>query len=345
MKSRSRIKDNYRAWEINDDDFVKLENDEIRLLFLCRYAILAPSGHNTQPWRIEQKDDGGLDLYINRAHFLEGGSEALLQVEPHVSMGTFLETLMAAGLGHGYQVAVQYVLEGDKIANIAMGKRVKPVPELLAAIKSRVSNRNFFETAKLDPKLINSLGVSGFSGVKSSIIENRAEIEWLATQTEIAIKAIMSSRKYRRELSQWVRNNFTGKYDGMPGFTHGVAGFPSLFAKIAINASAKLGPPAGHSADLIRNSSALIIVGYSDEELANYIDVGREYSRVSLLAQRHSVSSSALGAAVIDPTSRKDVVAHFGLDYRPVVILRVGRTKINAPHTPRWSLASLTQSY
>jgi len=39
------------SWQINEQDFPRGEDSTEKLKFLIRYAILAPSSHNTQPWK------------------------------------------------------------------------------------------------------------------------------------------------------------------------------------------------------------------------------------------------------------------------------------------------------
>ena len=37
-------------WKISEGDFPRSGDAEEKLRFLLNYAVLAPSGHNTQPW-------------------------------------------------------------------------------------------------------------------------------------------------------------------------------------------------------------------------------------------------------------------------------------------------------
>jgi hypothetical protein len=38
------------AWKISEKEFPSTGSTEDKLKFFINYAILAPSGHNTQPW-------------------------------------------------------------------------------------------------------------------------------------------------------------------------------------------------------------------------------------------------------------------------------------------------------
>jgi len=37
-------------WKVSEEEFPTSGQARARLLFLLNYAVLAPSGHNTQPW-------------------------------------------------------------------------------------------------------------------------------------------------------------------------------------------------------------------------------------------------------------------------------------------------------
>ncbi|MDP9191424.1 MAG: hypothetical protein M3P06_06960 [Acidobacteriota bacterium] len=45
-------------WIIDEADFYEIETYEQQMQFLLRYAILAPSGHNTQPWSFRITAEG-----------------------------------------------------------------------------------------------------------------------------------------------------------------------------------------------------------------------------------------------------------------------------------------------
>ena len=38
-------------WEVNEEELPAKGESEDKLKFLLRYAILAPSSHNSQPWK------------------------------------------------------------------------------------------------------------------------------------------------------------------------------------------------------------------------------------------------------------------------------------------------------
>jgi hypothetical protein len=81
------------TWQISEADFFSAANPSEKLHFLLRYAVLAPSGHNTQPWLFKISGDQ-VELYADR-------SQALPVVDPEdreltISCGAALSHLCIA---------------------------------------------------------------------------------------------------------------------------------------------------------------------------------------------------------------------------------------------------------
>jgi hypothetical protein len=56
-------------WKVSEGEFPKSGDAEEKLLFLLTYAVLAPSGHNTQPWRFRVRANE-VELYADRTRGL-----------------------------------------------------------------------------------------------------------------------------------------------------------------------------------------------------------------------------------------------------------------------------------
>ena len=80
-------------WNVSSADFPGDGDAEEKLAFLLRDAVLAPSGHNTQPW-LFRVDGDAVDLYADR-------TQALPVVDPEdreltISCGAALFNLRVA---------------------------------------------------------------------------------------------------------------------------------------------------------------------------------------------------------------------------------------------------------
>lgn len=331
------VKKNYRAWYVSPKDFSHTWTDKKKLETFARWALLAPSGHNTQPWKLVSQNKS-LRLELNREHYLSIDGSGLLSVEPYISLGTFIEVFSLAARGFGYEVDTNLILKDDKIAEITIKKSLAPEPEILKAIAHRTSNREPYLEKPIGKSILERITSPQPKGAGGLTLTKRADISFVATQTKRAIRAIMGNPAYRDELSKWVRANHTRRFDGMPGFTHGFGNIKALASKLAVKHGAKLGPQADKSANLILKSGALVIVYCKNSRTESFIDAGRLYSRICVLARMHGLASSALGAAVLDPSTREVVKKHFGIKHRPVYILRLGKATKPARHSPRWPL-------
>jgi nitroreductase len=92
-----------QPWLVRDTDYPMAGTIGDQLRFLLRYAILAPSGHNTQPWLFMITGDG-IELYADR-------SRALPVVDPDdreliISCGAALATLQIAMRHFGHPAAL-----------------------------------------------------------------------------------------------------------------------------------------------------------------------------------------------------------------------------------------------
>jgi hypothetical protein len=100
---------NYEAWDVLESDYPKGGSMEEQLKFLLRYAILAPSGPNTQPW--EFAINGSI---VSVFADLE---RSLPYVDPDnrtlfMSVGCAIANLVTAGEHFGFSASVNYFPRG-----------------------------------------------------------------------------------------------------------------------------------------------------------------------------------------------------------------------------------------
>ncbi|MCQ8894657.1 MAG: nitroreductase family protein [Methanolinea sp.] len=142
---------------------VPFSKDEDIRVRVVRYAILAPSPSNTQPWRVAFRGNDRIVLSLDQ-------SRALPARDPHgrwafLSCGAFLENLEIAARQFGYRADIDLFPAGwpdpgkplfDPVAHIDLegDKNARPDP-LFAAIPDRRTNRRLFSREEI------SLSVAG----------------------------------------------------------------------------------------------------------------------------------------------------------------------------------------
>jgi nitroreductase len=331
--------ENYAAWKIDPTELDRASGDVAKLRHFARYAVLAPSLHNTQPWRFSQRDQA-LVVRADRTRTLpHSGAEV---GEPYVSIGACLEALTLAALGYGYLVSVDVGDREDEFANVSLGERVAPDASLLEAIVTRSSNRSFFETESLPDDVLALATRHQSSGASVRVVTDAVGIAFLAEQTRRGTLAVMGPPGFRHELSDWVRSNVTRKFDGMPGFTQGIPMPPSLVARHLIkNVNISKGQAKKDAARLVHSAAVALVLRHEDTH-ESAMSAGGLYARVCIQANQQGVATSGVAAATVDPSARQSVMDQFGLDHRPVALIRLGRPTKVARHTPRWPLELVT---
>ena len=95
---KSRQKDNYVAWDIDEKKFPRNGNLQDQIQFLIGYGILAPSTHNTQPWEFIVVTEGATKQQLK--HLL-GGAFALVDGERAQTAGQLIDASGCRGLQVG----------------------------------------------------------------------------------------------------------------------------------------------------------------------------------------------------------------------------------------------------
>ena len=81
-------KSSFEVWNINESDFPSdSSHPREKLAFLLNYAILAPSSHNSQPWKFNVSDDE-ISLYADRSRWLSVADADKREV--YISLGAAL---------------------------------------------------------------------------------------------------------------------------------------------------------------------------------------------------------------------------------------------------------------
>jgi hypothetical protein len=330
---------NYKAWTVSESEFDKSASTIDKLRFFSRYAILSPSGHNTQPWVFSFKNDY---LIITENPARELPHSGKVAAEPYVSIGACTETLVLAGEAFGYKIDIKTTLKPVIEVQARIAGNIAPNTALARSIVTRVSNREPFETQKIAHDILKQICTSNKSTISEKIVDDRMDIAFIARETAKATINIMADPAFRLELSKWVRNNLTKQYDGMPAFVQGMPTPPSLIARHIIKNVDISKSQAKKDASRIEKSAAIIILSTQNQESNSYFDLGREYARICIIAQQNGLATSGVGAAVIDTESKLGIKKHFNLSGTPSALIRIGKATKNVHHAPRLTLDMVT---
>jgi len=113
------------VWALSEDDFPRGDALDNQLGFLLRYAILAPSTKNSQPW--------AFSIQGNRIHLIADLTRSQALADPdkrelYISLGCALENLLVAAEHFGLQHAVSGPRGRDRPCHPHTSQRQQRVP-------------------------------------------------------------------------------------------------------------------------------------------------------------------------------------------------------------------------
>ena len=332
----------YAAWTVREADFPRGGRIEEQLRFLLHYVILAPSAHNTQPWRFHL---GG-----NRITLLPDFSRALPVSDPthrelYVSLGCALANLRIAAEYFSLSVTTEEFPggEGQPVARLSFvsGGTASPGTEpLFAAISQRHSNRAPYEQRPVPVDTLQRLrGQVSDPEVRLDLVTQKEQILTLAELTARATRETLGRAEFRSELSRWVRNNFTRKPDGMPGFAVVVPDVPSLLAPVMVRLPPMAKSEAQKANALIAGSPLIAVISTTEDSPRGWVKAGVALERVWLAAVAHGLRAAPYAGPFEASKLHAEVERLLGLSgVRAQTLLRVGYGPDDPHPSPRRSV-------
>src|SRR5438552_1217012 len=208
--SKERINPRTKPWQIDPSRFYELESRAEELEFLLRYAVLAPSGHNTQPWlfritadRVEVFAD-----YSRRLPALDPDDRELL-----ISVGAAITNLRVAAAWFGFDTAVLYEQRPEESFPVAVVtfqetcSTDENLRGLFPAIRRRHTNREPFEARPLEFEALGALCdvADQFPDTVTFLLpRDRRRLADLVARGD---ERQMSRTAVRSELADWIRGS------------------------------------------------------------------------------------------------------------------------------------------
>ncbi len=332
------------AWIIQPDDFPVAGSTRDQLLFCLRYALLAPSSHNTQPW-LFRISASAIELRADR-------TRALPVVDPFdrelvISCGAALCNLSMAISRFGCRPDVEILPDAgdpDFLARVALGAPVEASPLtrlLFDAIVERRTNRQVFDGRPVDPQLVSALRRN--ATIEGAWLEEVAGAQKDAVADLIAEGDRMQMRDthFRRELSAWTQADGYPRRDGLPGYPMPAEDLDSIPATLLVRTfDSGLPGRAARDRALAAGSPLLCVLGTDHEEPQAWISAGQALERLWLCATVAGLSVSFLNQPIEVPALRSRLRGLLGRRGFPQLVLRVGYGRAQHP-TPRRELAAV----
>ncbi len=335
---------NFRAWEVKESDYPTDGTTEDKLKFLLRYAILAPSGPNSQPWKFAV-DTNTISVYADLKRslpFVDPSNRTLF-----MSMGCAIANLLVAGEHFELGPKIDFFPKGQEIPDDQESFLVADVKfERKASFRGedlfdQITRRQTTKDKYLDKKIDDSI----LADLKSSLDEQGIHLQYMASKSEKSALADLVARAhriqlgnkhFRSNLSSWLRNNWTTEPDGMPLYTFGVPdavslGFPAAFKEFDLSEAVIY-----RDSGLINGCSAMGVLSSEDDDKMAWIKSGRSLENFLLKATSYDVRASFFSQPIGLPELRKELKGMIN-EGHPQLLFSLGYS-IPVKHTPRRAL-------
>lgn len=318
-----------------------------KLRFCLRYAVLAPSSHNSQPWLFRVLNDT-VEVYADRNH-------SLRVVDPDdreltISCGAALHHLRTAVRFFGHEEHTTLLPDAhypDLLATVRLGP---PRPHdaqdvlLFRAIPDRRTNRRAFKPDPVPTGVLSRLvHTDGTPGVWVRWWDAPGDRHRIAELVGLGDKAQFTSDEFRAELAHWLRSNLTEARDGLPGYSQGMGLVASYIGPWVVRTFDVGDGTAARDERLAEGSPVLAVIGTDADTRAAWLATGQALSRLLLTAQSYGLGVSYLNQPIEVPELRPSV-ADLTRGGHPQLLLRLGYPTALPPHTPRRTLDEVTQT-
>ena len=308
---------------------------------LVAAAILAPSMHNTQPWRFRfEPGRPDIELYADPARMLRFGDPDGRAV--HIACGAALLNLRLAAVVAGRQPLVRLiptVTQRLLLATVRLAGPCQPQPdeiELHAAIPKRRTNRAPFSGRPVPPAILAELAEAARrEGAELHFPDHQEAVRLLGLVRD-AERQLLAHRGYRAELARWAGG--ARDREGIPDAALAPHD-PTGAAPVRDFAATRPGPV--HYA-WFEERPQLAVLATPSCSRSDWLRAGQALQRVLLTATLRGIAASLLTQPLETPDAWLVRDPKSGFEY-PQMILRLGYG-LPVPPTPRRPVSEVLET-
>ncbi len=330
------MSDKLAAWNVRESDFPIAGTISDQLKFLLNYAVLAPSGPNTQPWKFSIKDQ--------EISLIADFSRSLPSLDPsdrtlYISHGCVLANLLLAADHFGFAYDVKCLpdgISGDRTAAVQLSKKAADAkfPDLFGEITRRHTNRKSFEKRAIEGEKLQRLkDCVKRDGFRLDILTSDEDKAVMAELLARSQKIQLGNKAFRKELASWIRPNNADAKDGLPGYSFGYSDFESFFGSFIFGAFDMSSSRARVETANMKASPAVAVLSTESDDKLTWIETGVIFEILFLMATQMEVRLDLFSQPTALPELRQEMAQILNVKY-PQLLIRMGYAE-PAKHTPR----------
>lgn len=320
-----------RVHEPSVQDFPHIHPIQEQLRFLLRYAILAPSTRNTQPWRfVIEKNQVVVRADLSRAQPVADDDRR----ELYLSLGCVIENLVVTAEQFGFRHSIAYLpsYPDDRVAaTIALlpGGHRSPqrgVLSLQAIVSRRTAHGRFSDRPVSEEDELALRRCATEREVELALVTDPARCRTVRDLHRAAHEIALADPAFRQELADW--------------FGEGAFGTPwpvSRIGRVAIGSGMLAHQLARLDAIAVGSAPLLALISSREDDRPSQIRSGQLLQRLWLTATVRGLGVQPLSAALEVPNLRLQLSEAMGarLPWAQQLV-RIGHPRgVRSHRTPR----------
>lgn len=297
---------------------------------LVRFSTLAANGHNTQPWRfVEQNEGVSIRPDLSRRTPVVDPDDHHL----YVSLGCAAENLRIASGAAGRAARIDFDPEWGGRLMVSFGRagaRSDPADDALcAAIPARQSTRSDYDGRAVGAEALRALEAAArLDRVHLTIITDERRREQVLEQVVAGNTAQMADKAFVAELMRWIRFNPASAMrtrDGLYGRSSGNPSLPDWLAPVVFPLVFRPAAENDKYARQLRSSAGVAVFSGARDDPEHWTRVGRSFQRFALAATSLGIRHAHINQPLEVPALRAGFAELVGTTgRRPDLAVRFG---------------------
>lgn len=298
-----------------------------QMLEVVRYATLAASSHNSQPWKFVVGQDA-IEIHPDT-------TRALQVVDPTgrelwISLGCALENLAIAARAAGYAPSVTYP-DSANLIRVGLTAHTPLGGPLFDAIRVRQSTRSDFDGRPLDATDLGRLrALAPEPGITLRFIDGATELKTVSEHVGAGDLVQYADKAFVSELIEWLRfdrREALGSLDGLYTRCTGNPEVPRWIGQLIVG-STKPQQQAQADAKRVLASSGAVIVASAADTKSDWVRAGQVFGRLALTMTSIGIQSSLMNQPIEVAEVRRELQATLGLGAAlPQMLVRFGHAR------------------